>query len=107
MPTEDELFASVDALLEQGPLLPPPDERKRLRKAAGLVQEDVAAALHVGRETVNGWETGRTMPRPPRLQAYKRLLEGWAARYPAASEAEVAEVPEAFAAAAPDRTAEA
>jgi transcriptional regulator with XRE-family HTH domain len=106
MPTEDELFASVDALLEQGPVLPPPDERKRLRKAAGVLQEDIAAALHVGRETVVGWESGKTMPRPPRLQAYQRLLEGWEARFPAEPAPAPAAVPETFTAPAPARTVE-
>jgi DNA-binding transcriptional regulator YiaG len=82
MPTEDELFAAVEELLARGPLLPPPAERVRLREAAGLTQDDVAHALQARRETVIGWESGRTQPRPPRLQAYARLLEGWAERYP-------------------------
>ncbi|MEV8312220.1 helix-turn-helix transcriptional regulator [Streptomyces flavidovirens] len=83
MPTEEELIARAAELLARGPLLPPPAERKRLRDAAGLTQEDVAIALQTKRETVNGWETGRTMPRPPRLAAYKHLLDGWAEMYPA------------------------
>ena len=83
MPTEEELFAGVDALLEKGPLLPPPQECRRLREAAGLTQDEVAAALRSSRETVNSWEAGRSRPRPPRLQAYRRLLDGWAARFPA------------------------
>jgi transcriptional regulator with XRE-family HTH domain len=106
MPTEDELFASVDALLEQGPSLPPPDERRRLRKAAGFLQEDIAAALHVGRDSVVGWESGKTTPRPPRLQAYKRLLDAWAARFPAPAleDQAAAEVPATFAPAPPRQT---
>ncbi|WP_217210236.1 helix-turn-helix transcriptional regulator [Streptomyces sp. AC550_RSS872] len=83
MPTEEELMARAAELLARGPLLPPPAERKRLREASGLTQEDVAVALQTKRETVNGWETGRTMPRPPRLAAYKHLLDGWAEQYPA------------------------
>ncbi|MFI2437348.1 telomere-associated protein Tap [Streptomyces sp. NPDC018693] len=82
MPTEEELIARAAELLARGPLLPPPAERKRLREAACLTQEEVAVALQTKRETVNGWETGRTMPRPPRLAAYKHLLDGWAAMYP-------------------------
>ncbi|MGW1646509.1 telomere-associated protein Tap, partial [Streptomyces eurythermus] len=82
MPTEEELIARATELLARGPLLPPPAERKRLREAAGVTQQDVAVALETKRETVNGWETGRTMPRPPRLAAYKHLLDGWAALYP-------------------------
>ncbi|MGW1364498.1 helix-turn-helix transcriptional regulator [Streptomyces chartreusis] len=84
MPTEEELMARAAELLARGPLLPPPAERKRLREAASLTQEDVAIALQTKRETVNGWETGRTKPRPPRLAAYKHLLDGWAKLYPPA-----------------------
>lgn len=86
MPTEEDLIARAAELLARGPLLPPPAERKRLREAAGLTQEEVAIALETKRETVNGWETGRTKPRPPRLAAYKHLLEGWAAQFPASTD---------------------
>ncbi|WP_336054767.1 telomere-associated protein Tap [Streptomyces sp. CA2R101] len=81
MPTEEELIARAAELLARGPLLPPPAERKRLREASGLTQQDVATALQTKRETVNGWETGRTTPRPPRLAAYQHLLNGWAEKY--------------------------
>ncbi|MFJ3950936.1 multiprotein-bridging factor 1 family protein [Streptomyces libani] len=60
-----------------------------MREAAGLTQQDVATALQKKRETVNGWETGRTTPRPPRLAAYQHLLNGWAERYPATDDAGV------------------
>ncbi|MDX3853206.1 helix-turn-helix transcriptional regulator [Streptomyces sp. AK02-01A] len=83
---QDELFASVDALLEEvaaQEALPDPEERKRLREASGLSQEQVARALSVRRETITGWESGRTDPRPPKRAAYIRLLEGLAARHPA------------------------
>ncbi|MEV0742880.1 helix-turn-helix domain-containing protein [Streptomyces sp. NPDC050549] len=86
MPNEQSgLFASVDALLEQAAAesLPDPAERKRLREAAGLSQDQVAKALDVRRETVTGWEAGRTEPRPPRRAAYIRLLDGLADRFPA------------------------
>ncbi|OEJ22439.1 telomere-associated protein Tap [Streptomyces subrutilus] len=79
MPNEQEsLFAAVDALLEEAAQdpLPHPDERKRLREAAGLSQDQIAKALFVRRETVTSWETGRTSPRPPKRAAYARLLEG-------------------------------
>ncbi|MFF6943029.1 telomere-associated protein Tap [Streptomyces lavendulae] len=79
------LFAAVDALLEEAAAqdgLPDPDERKRLREAAGLSQDQIARALSVRRETVTSWETGRTAPRPPKRAAYARLLEGLAALHP-------------------------
>nr|WSW49508.1 helix-turn-helix domain-containing protein [Streptomyces sp. NBC_01001] len=86
MPNEQEsLFAAVDALLEEAAAqdpLPHPDERKRLREAAGLSQDQIAKALSVRRETVTSWETGRTAPRPPKRAAYARLLEGLATLHP-------------------------
>ncbi|MFI5945583.1 telomere-associated protein Tap [Streptomyces uncialis] len=83
MTTEEELFASVDALLDDGPQLPPPAERARLREAAGVSQAKLATALKSTAQTVKNWENGRSEPRPPRLAAYARLLEGWAAKHPA------------------------
>ncbi|MER7338984.1 helix-turn-helix transcriptional regulator [Streptomyces sp. NPDC000075] len=82
---QTSLFAAVDALLEEAAAkdgLPVPDERKRLREAAGLSQDQIAKALSVRRETVTSWETGRTAPRPPKRAAYARLLEGLAALHP-------------------------
>ncbi|MEU1663161.1 helix-turn-helix transcriptional regulator [Streptomyces sparsogenes] len=85
MPTENDLFGAVDALLEQVAQdgLPGPAERKRLREAAGLSQEQVAKALKTRREAVGNWESGKTEPRPPKRAAYARLLEGLAERFPA------------------------
>ncbi|MFJ8547199.1 telomere-associated protein Tap [Streptomyces sp. NPDC093586] len=85
MPTEDQLFSAVDALLEQVAQedLPAPAERKRLREAAGLSQAQVATALKTRRETVASWESGRNEPRPPQRAAYARLLEKLAERFPA------------------------
>ena len=99
MPTEDELFSAVDALLDEvaaAAALPPPAERKRLREAAGLSQAQVAKAVDTRREAVGNWEAGRTEPRPPQRAAYARLLEGLAARFP---------VPETPPTAAPAREA--
>ncbi|MER5934038.1 helix-turn-helix transcriptional regulator [Streptomyces sp. NPDC002054] len=82
---QDTLFAAVDALLAETAAkdaLPEPDERKRLREAAGLSQEQIARALSVRRETVTSWETGRTDPRPPKRAAYLRLLDGLANLHP-------------------------
>ncbi|WP_149038516.1 DNA-binding transcriptional regulator, partial [Kitasatospora sp. MBT63] len=101
MPTQEELFAAVDALLhDSGPRLPEPAERARLREAAGVPQARLAQVLRTTTQTVKNWEAGRSEPRPPRLEAYARLLEGWAQQHPvpAAAEATVAEVPSAFAA---------
>ncbi|WP_046508387.1 telomere-associated protein Tap [Streptomyces odonnellii] len=83
MATEEELFANIDALLEEEPQLPPPAERARLREAAGITQARLATALKSTTQTVKNWENGRTEPKSPRLEAYQRLLDGWAAKYPA------------------------
>ncbi|WP_326658926.1 telomere-associated protein Tap [Streptomyces canus] len=83
MASEEELFANIDALLAEEPQLPPPAERARLREAAGITQARLAAALKTTTQTVKNWENGRTEPKSPRLEAYQRLLNGWAAKYPA------------------------
>ncbi|MFF4053917.1 telomere-associated protein Tap [Streptomyces chartreusis] len=82
MASEEELFASVDALLEEEPQLPPPTERARLREAAGITQARLAVALKTSTQTVKNYENGRSEPKSPRLEAYLRLLKGWAAKYP-------------------------
>ncbi|MFE5730933.1 telomere-associated protein Tap [Streptomyces sp. NPDC056528] len=79
-------LAGVDALLaavEAGHVLPAPAERVRLREAAGLTQAAVAQALGVRIASIQAWEEGRAEPKPERLPAYRRLLEGLAHRHPA------------------------
>ncbi|WP_405940594.1 telomere-associated protein Tap [Streptomyces sp. NBC_00207] len=93
MPSQEELFDAVDALLEGEPQLPSPAERARLREAAGVTQARLAAALKSTPQTVKNWENGRSEPRPPRLQAYLRLLDGWAERYPAPAATKSASAP--------------
>ncbi|MEU0022654.1 helix-turn-helix transcriptional regulator [Streptomyces rochei] len=83
MASEEELFANIDALLEEEPQLPPPAERARLREAAGITQARLAQALKSTVQTVKNYENGRSEPKSPRLEAYQRLLKGWAAKYPA------------------------
>jgi DNA-binding transcriptional regulator YiaG len=83
MASEEELFANIDALLAEEPQLPPPAERARLREAAGITQARLAQALKSTTQTVKNWENGRSEPKPPRLEAYQRLLNGWAAKHPA------------------------
>ena len=81
---QNGLFASVDALLEQAAApdaLPVPAERKRLREAAGLSQDQVAKALDVRRETVTGWDGERAEPRPP-APLHQFFSTASAARFP-------------------------
>ncbi|WP_405475236.1 telomere-associated protein Tap [Streptomyces sp. NBC_00009] len=81
-----ELLAAVDSLLaavDDGTVLPAPAERVRLREAAGLTEAAVAQALGVRVPSIQAWEAGRAEPKGERLEAYRRLLEGLAHRYPA------------------------
>ncbi|NEC69495.1 helix-turn-helix domain-containing protein [Streptomyces sp. SID9727] len=56
------------------PPLPSPKERRRLREALALTEEQVASAVGVTRATVRAWETGRGTPRGRKREAYARLL---------------------------------
>ncbi|MFB7934022.1 multiprotein-bridging factor 1 family protein [Streptomyces sp. NPDC056039] len=81
-----QLFTAIDSLLaavDDGTVLPVPAERVRLREAAGLTQAAVAQALGVRVPSIAAWEAGRAEPKAERLEAYRRLLEGLARRYPA------------------------
>ncbi|MGW6582470.1 helix-turn-helix domain-containing protein [Streptomyces globisporus] len=56
------------------PPLPSPKERRRLREAKSLSEEEVAAAVGVTRATVRSWETGRTSPRGRKRALYAELI---------------------------------
>ncbi|KQX36376.1 helix-turn-helix domain-containing protein [Streptomyces sp. Root1295] len=56
------------------PQLPSPKERRRLREAKTLSEEQVAAAVGVTRATVRSWETGRTSPRGRKRALYAKLI---------------------------------
>ncbi|MEE1750365.1 sigma factor-like helix-turn-helix DNA-binding protein [Streptomyces sp. JV184] len=58
------------------PPLPSPKERRRLREAKSLSEEQVATVVGVTRATVRSWETGRTSPRGRKREAYARLING-------------------------------
>lgn len=51
-----------------------PKERRRLREAKSLSEEQVAAAVGVTRATVRSWETGRTSPRGRKRALYAKLI---------------------------------
>ncbi|MEU3605962.1 helix-turn-helix domain-containing protein [Streptomyces sp. NPDC035033] len=56
--------------------LPTPKERRRLREALALSEEQVAEAMGVTKATVRAWETGRSSPRGRKREAYAKLLGG-------------------------------
>ncbi|MGW2278900.1 helix-turn-helix domain-containing protein [Streptomyces sp. NPDC001770] len=54
--------------------LPSPKERRRLREAKSLSEEQVASALGVTEATVRSWESGRTAPQGHKREAYAQLI---------------------------------
>jgi DNA-directed RNA polymerase specialized sigma24 family protein len=54
--------------------LPPPTERRRLREAGSLTQDQVAERLGVTTRTVDSWESGRTTPRGRKRANYLAVL---------------------------------
>ncbi|WP_030579606.1 helix-turn-helix domain-containing protein [Streptomyces anulatus] len=65
------------------PPLPSPKERRRLREAKALSEDQVAAAVGVTRATVRSWETGRTSPRGRKRALYAKLIAPEAEASPA------------------------
>lgn len=100
---QPDLFAAVDALLAQAEpdALPDPHERRRLREAAGVDEQQLAATLRVSIQDVEAWESGRAQPRPPQRAAYARFLDALAPLHPPAP----AHTPAPQAPAAPRQTA--
>ncbi|MEU8672901.1 helix-turn-helix domain-containing protein [Streptomyces anulatus] len=87
---------SVEALLEEARLaaaMPPPEERFRLREAAGFSRAHIAATVGVGRSTIANWETGVSDPTPPARLPYLRILKGLADIYPPPASAPIASAP--------------
>ncbi|MFF1372800.1 helix-turn-helix domain-containing protein [Streptomyces virginiae] len=60
--------------------LPAPEERRRLREAAELTHDEVAAAVGVTAATVRSWESGRTDPRGRKRELYTQFLARLSAR---------------------------
>ncbi|MGN5376941.1 helix-turn-helix transcriptional regulator [Streptomyces lasalocidi] len=76
-------FDAVDALLASVTIddgLPPPAERRELRRKARLSQAQVAQAVGVTRETVSAWEAGRWEPTGDARIKYRRLMDGLKAK---------------------------
>ena len=55
--------------------LPVASERRRIRKRAGVSQEDIAVTLGVNRATVCRWELGELNPGPAHLADYCQVLD--------------------------------
>jgi DNA-binding transcriptional regulator YiaG len=80
----DSAMSKIDALLDRKSEprndLPKATERKRLREAWGLSQEQVAEALGVTRGSVSAWEAGRWEPAGENRTEYAYLLTSIANR---------------------------
>ncbi|WP_351235509.1 sigma factor-like helix-turn-helix DNA-binding protein [Streptomyces sp. NPDC002133] len=91
--------SAADPARTDAAALPSPKERRRLREARSLSEEQVAEAVGVTRATIKSWETGRTNPRGRKRDVYAKLLatyeEEIAAREATAAREEPAQTPEA------------
>ncbi|WP_079174910.1 helix-turn-helix domain-containing protein [Streptomyces malaysiense] len=54
--------------------LPPPKERRRLRRSCSLTRAQLAGRLGVARATVRAWESGRRVPAGAEGRAYTEFL---------------------------------
>lgn len=69
----DKIEALVNRVrIEQS--LPPPDQRRAIREAAGLSMDDLGEALGVSRQAVSHWERGQRHPRAGVVVRYAKLL---------------------------------
>lgn len=54
--------------------LPPPQERRELREASDLTQQELADAIGVTRAAISQYEAGKRTPRGPLLDRYVEAL---------------------------------
>jgi DNA-binding XRE family transcriptional regulator len=71
MPSIDELLVRVEMMRR----LPTPEERKRIRVAAGLTRDEVGSVLGVTSTAIYQWETGKADPGKASIGPYVELLE--------------------------------
>jgi len=58
--------------------LPPPEERRRIRRTAGYSQAETAQQLGVNPRTIHRWEKNISQPTPKHQRTYAELLSKWA-----------------------------
>lgn len=65
--------------MEPIPELPPPAERRRLRRRFGFTQEGLAEMIGISIRTLYRWETGKDVksPNDPHYRDYAVLLAAW------------------------------
>ena len=67
---QDKVLADARARKD----LPPPRQRRAIRRRAGVAAVAIANVLGVSRQTVSAWQHGRHIPRQPLLDRYAALL---------------------------------
>ena len=75
---EQELLARVRSRRR----LPPPDERRTIRRGAGVSLRELAAAIGVSHVAITRWEAGAEPADPRHLMAYARILDELRRLYP-------------------------
>lgn len=65
-----DILDKIDAIKD----LSFPEERRALREAAGLSQDDIAREIGTTRAAVSRWESGDRFPRGAHLFAYAEIL---------------------------------
>ena len=84
-PSPSDLERKLDALLETKRArveLPPPSERRALRKALGLTVQEVAKLIGCSHVAVVHWEKGERTPQGENLERYRELLDALKKRKP-------------------------
>lgn len=56
-------------------VLPPPEVRRAIRRAAGCSMADLAAEMHVSRQSISFWERGLIEPSGAHASEYVVLLD--------------------------------
>jgi DNA-binding transcriptional regulator YiaG len=71
MTSGEELLARVRSRRK----LPPPNERRQIRRKANVSLRELAAALGVSHMAIVRWEEGAQPADPAHVAAYRRLLD--------------------------------
>jgi DNA-binding transcriptional regulator YiaG len=75
MSVDEVLIAeALDRAERRGEALPPPLQRRAIRQARNLTQQDMAELVVTTRESISRWESGRE-PRGQLRRRYAAVLE--------------------------------
>jgi len=60
---------------QKGPVLPPPQKRRAIRRHAGLTQQQLSLVVGCSDVSVYLWENGYETPSPKSARRYLKVLE--------------------------------